>query len=236
MTDKNLLVDSALLFRCSIPIRPLLQVPKKLEVELPAEYTIPYWAKISGQEPFAEARVGWAKEGIYFQFETFPPTKLEPSMRLHRTYLWINTRALADQHQINRFCHQFNFDVPVQFDWTQPQAEIEVPGRVGTIRVSQNDFVPFNSSILKASMKWEAGRCYWRIWVPAEALTGYQPTEFSSLGIFYTLTLENRRLQTPMYHQVNMYEQNPSYWLQANCLATADRPVRKKRANKGGGE
>jgi hypothetical protein len=153
--------------------------------ELAPEYRLPALGELEGQKNFADVRSAWSEAGMAFSVriegKRHPSwcreTKLEDSDALQ---LWIDTRDTHNIHRASRFCHRFiflpagggrNYDQPVADQLLVDRArENSNPIRPGQLRVVSEKRV--SGYVLSA-------------FIPAAALTGFNPTDHPRLGFTY---------------------------------------------------
>lgn len=161
-----------------------LQLPCYLvqKKHLEKKHLLPSTADLTRKKQIASLYLGWHKEGLSLKIESKHPLKsLE---------LFIDTR---DQKQVGyptRFCHHFFFDI-----------ENEEGSEITRIKVDESHEL-CNPALLQISSG--------KIFIPKEALFGYDPTQFARLGFTYRI---NRGEQLFSISDENFsIEKHPSFW------------------------
>jgi hypothetical protein len=104
-------VPKNLLFQYRIACKKFLGKPGG-EIELTEAFRLPNFGAFEGQVDFADMRVGWSEEGLFFRLEV---NKKEQSLWCRETQLldsdglqiWIDTRDVHSVHRASKFCHWF---------------------------------------------------------------------------------------------------------------------------------
>ena len=153
--------------------------------ELAAEYRLPSLGELEGQRSFADVRAAWSEAGVAFSVriegKRHPSwcreTKLEDSDSLQ---VWIDTRDTHNIHRASRFCHRFIF-LPAGGGRTfeQPIADQLLVDR------SRENANPVRPGHLKVTSEKRIGGYVMSAFIPAAALTGFNPTDHPRLGFTY---------------------------------------------------
>jgi len=104
-------VPKNLLFQYRIACKKFSGKPGE-EIELAEAFRLPNFGAFEGQVDFADMRVGWNEEGLFFRLEV---NKKEQSLWCRETQLldsdglqiWIDTRDVHSVHRASKFCHWF---------------------------------------------------------------------------------------------------------------------------------
>ncbi|MGD9721972.1 MAG: hypothetical protein AB7O59_10335 [Pirellulales bacterium] len=180
--------------------------------ELPVPCRLPALGELEGEKSFADFRVAWSEAGlaasVRVEGKRHPnwcrESKLEDSDGLQ---LWIDTRATHNIHRASRFCHRFvflpggggrNFDEPVCDQLLVERArENANPVRPGMLRVASEKRV--DGYVMS-------------LFVPAAALTGFNPADHPRLG--FTYQLFDRELGTQFFSMTSEFPfaSDPSLW------------------------
>lgn len=154
---------------------------------LDASYRLPVLEELEGRPGFADVRAAWNHSGlaitVALEGKTHPlwcrETKIEDSDGLQ---VWIDTRDTHNIHRASRFCHRFVF-LPAgggrQFD--QPVADQLLVDRA---RENAN---PVRPGQLKVASQLRRDGYTLSAFIPAAALTGFNPDDHPRLGFTYYL-------------------------------------------------
>ncbi len=174
---------------------PCLQTTKK---SLEKQHRLPALEQLYGEKFFATVSLGWHKEGIAICVKSpslktshFPDIQAGDSVEL-----FFDTRDVKTTGYPTRFCHHFFF-LP--------------DGQAGEItRVRTDDAHPLcDPELLKAKCDGKE----MTIWIPKEALFGYEPAQFKRVGFTYRI---NRTDKFPQYFTISdedfAIEKHPAFW------------------------
>lgn len=171
---------------------------------------LPDTSWLLGEKNSLDLHVGWSEEGIYFfahihgRFDQphFPDLTEGDSLEL-----FIDTRDRKTAAFNTKFCHHFYF---------LPQAvDGHMKGEITRFRTEDaHPLADADDIHLEAFASSQEGKL--KIFLPANTLVGWNPTEFDRFGFTYRL---NRRWQDAIHFSAksNEYalEQEPSLW--ASC-------------------
>ncbi len=161
---------------------------------------------------WAELRVAWSEEGLAFQLSV-QGKKKSPWCHASRIEdsdglgVWIDTRNTPGIHRANRFCHAFRFlpagargkpSDPVAEQLAVERAR-EEPPRVAGERLQ------VRSELRRQGYQLEA-------FLPAAALTGFDPVEQPQLGFTYAVTDRELGEQTLTVGSEFPLPSDPSLW------------------------
>jgi hypothetical protein len=181
------LLPTRFLFRFAADLSYLGGLGDAAPAELPAEYRLPALGELEGEKTFADMRAAWSEKGLAFSVRVegkrqpswCRETKLEDSDGLQ---LWIDTRATHNIHRASRFCHRFiflpsgggrSYGEPVCDQLLVERArENANPVRPGQLRVTSEKRV--DGYVMS-------------VFIPAAALSGFNPVDHPKLGFTYFL-------------------------------------------------
>jgi hypothetical protein len=179
---------------------------------LSEKHALPMFGDLDGEGRFAEVRTGWNAEGLLFWVRV-TGKRQQPWCRESRPdesdglRVWIDTRDTHNIHRASRFCHAFIFmpsgtgralDEPVAEQMLINRArENARPVRPGVLEVRRERRV--DGYVLEA-------------FIPAAALTGYDPAEHARLGFTYALIDRELGEQTFTCPIEYPYREDPSLW------------------------
>jgi hypothetical protein len=153
--------------------------------ELGAEFRLPSLEELEGRTTFADVRAGWSESGLAFsvriegkkQPSWCRETKLEDSDALH---VWVDTRDTHNIHRASRFCHHFIF-LPAGGgrNFAQPIADQLLVDR------SRENANPVRPGLLRVESERRVDGYVLSAFIPAAALTGFNPADHPRLGFTY---------------------------------------------------
>jgi len=182
------------------------------DAALGEQHRLPTFSEIDEQQPFADVRAGWNREGLSFSVgienKKHPcwcrETKMDDSDGIQ---LWIDTRDTHNIHRASRFCHRFvflpfgggrSFEQPVADQLLIDRArENANPVRPGQLRVWTDK--------LKSGYRM-------RIFIPAGAPTGFNPDDHPRLGFTYAIFDREFGEQTFSVGSHFPFQVDPSLW------------------------
>jgi len=206
------LLPTRFLFRFAAPCLFDDSIGKQPPKELPSEFRLPALSELDGETPIGEVRAAWNESGLAFSVRVegkkhpnwCRDSKLEDSDGMQ---LFIDTRDTHNIHRASRFCHRFiflpfgggrSFAAPVADQLLVDRArENANPVRPGQLRVATEKL---------------ADGYVMSMFVPAAALTGFNPVDHPKLG--FTYALFDRELGQ-QYFSVNSefpFASDPSLW------------------------
>lgn len=217
ITESHSLIPPRFLFRFSVPVVRREPIWKRGGIELDASYRLLDLAELDSgstqrERLFADVRMAWSLEGLAFNVQVTgkkqPPWcregRLEDSDGLT---VWIDTRATLDIHRASRYCHRYVFlpagagrgnEEPVADQLLINRArENARPIRPRELQVA--------SRITKTGY-WLAG------FVPAVALTGFDPQQHRVIGFTYAVLDRELGMQTFATGQPFPFDEDPTCW------------------------
>jgi len=206
------LIPARLLFRFSASCRRCDPLWSAEGAGLDESHRLPSFAEVEGKPTWADVRAGYSGEGLAVVLEVrgkaqqawCRPNRVEDSDGIQ---LLIDTRDVHNVHRAGRFCHRFIF----------------LPGGAGgrmekplaawlPINRAREHPRPVREGALKAvSRKFPDGYrldCF----IPAEALTGFDPAEHPRLGFTYSVIDRERGEQTFTVGTPMPHLEDPSLW------------------------
>lgn len=196
-----------MLFEYSAPFLPIDFFTLELRTKLGKELALPDTSELLGEEHFAKFSLCMLQEGIRIKADVHKPFKetLYPEYEQGDSLeLFIDTRDLKTAGFMTRFCHHFLI---------LPQGVNGVTSREMT-RFRTEDVHPLcDPSDLEVTMKPALSRYTLEVFIPAQALHGYDPSVFNRIGFTYRLN----QFQGPPQHFVlssRLYKitDHPSHW------------------------
>ena len=206
------LVPQRLLFRFAVPCYQCDRLWDGEGTGLSARHRLICLAELEGRQAFAEVYAGWGEAGLAFKVQVTGkrrslwcrPGQPEESDGLH---LWIDTRDVHNTHRASRFCHRFVF-LPSGLGGllSAPYAELLAINRA---RENPRRVDPRH---LEVCSKLNRDGYVLQCFIPAKALTGYDPVEHPRLGFTYAVLDRELGEQTFSVGSPLPYQEDPSLW------------------------
>jgi len=169
-------------------------------------HMLPLLCELIGEKPLAEVSCGYRDDGLYFAVDF-----LKKGLTKDDTIeLFIDTRPSSSQKTTTRFCHHFRF-------YPEPTEGIQAEE---VTRFRTEDRHPLCSSDLLQIEKKEGtkGKAHIVLFIPREALVGYDPQESRTFGFTYILTRNKEEKQhfsmSSLYSDI---EFRPYQWALMQC-------------------
>ncbi len=206
------LVAPRFLFRFSMPLLHCSKTWSAAGVQLSEKFRLLDLAQLDGEKPLADVRLAWSEEGIFVNVRTEgkrqPPwcreSRLEDSDGVQ---LWVDTRATHNIHRASRFCHRFAF-MPAgggrKYD--EPMADQLL------IHRARENARPIRPDQIKVRSEKRINGYLLEGFIPAAALTGYDPSDHPRLGFTYAVLDRELGLQTFSAGSAFPYQEDPSTW------------------------
>lgn len=209
------LVPHRFLFRVAYPCRHYKAMPIRDDVrllDLSEEHRIDNFAAMDNEKNFADVRLAWNEHGIGLQVEVrgkqqLPVGSPERPRGSDGVTLWLDTRDARANHRATRYCHQFHFLA------TGAGPEHDEPAFVQTKINRALEDAPFataNQVLFKVHSK-KSGYVL-EAFLPAVALTGYDPEEHRRLGFFYAVRDDELGDQLLSMGPEFPFWEDPSLW------------------------
>ncbi len=181
------LLPTRFLFRFASDVAYRDQLSGAAPSELPLESRLPNLSELDGERMIADVRAAWSEVGLAFSVRVegkrhpswCRESKLEDSDGLQ---LWIDTRGTHNIHRATRFCHRFIF-LPAGGgrSYDEPVADQLLVDRA---RENAN---PVRPGLLKVATEKRVDGYVMSLFLPAAALTGFNPADHPKLGFTYYL-------------------------------------------------
>ena len=180
--------------------------------ELNEQYRLPDFAQLDGEPPAGDVRVAWNAEGLVVVVEVHgkrqPPwcreSRPDDSDGLR---VWIDTRDTHNIHRASRFCHQFIF-MPggTGRGLDEPVAEQLLINR------AKENAKPIRPGVLQVRRQKRADGYRLEAFIPAAALTGFEPHDNPRLGFTYAIVDRELGVRTWSCPEELPYAEDPSLW------------------------
>ena len=207
------LIAPPFLFRFSIPCLFTKKAWSTEGVQLDTRFRLPSFQSALGAGPqFADLRLAWRNDGIVFHLQV-RGKKQSPWCRESRLddsdglSLWIDTRDTQSIHRAGRFCHRFVF-LP---QGEGAKLERPVAELLNIHRAKENPKQPQRGALQVRSERRVDGYLM-QGFIPATAMTGYDPTEHLRLGFYYAVTDRELGWQTFSLGAEYPFQSDPSLW------------------------
>ncbi len=209
--------------------------------KLGEKFLIPDFNALTGKPKRGTVAVAWSDEGLYFESEI--PGKKQPPRFIGEIggvsdglRVWIDTRNSPNVHRATRFCHCFHFfpGLPNQIDndtigsdssgkpskrmsasKNKPEAFAPARGILDEVARAREQPNPINPNLLSVRSILKADGYSLNAFIPAECLTGYLPSEFDRIRIFYDLVDAELGTQSQSLSPELRYSEDPSLWIEA---------------------
>ncbi len=164
-------------------------------------------SKFLNEDEFAKVYMTWDMAGLYFHFDvkhpftksTYPEVKRGDSIEV-----FVDTRNLKTQGYLTKFCHHFVF---------MAEAVQKTKGKEITRFRSDDMHKICNFDVLEVDSKISKTGYLLDVFIPKEALFGYDPSNYKTIGFTYRI---NRYLEPAQHFSVSSLEHNiersPHLW------------------------
>lgn len=212
----NAVIPSRFLFRWSFPVRRWNGSPaaKGRLLDLPAEYVLAWPAEFDASPAFAEVRLGWNDAGLALAVLVTgkrQPPRVQPLSPAESdgVQLWIDTRATQNVHRATRFCHH----VCLLPTTAKSGKAIAAPVALGLpIARAREDATPADASGIKVWSEIRPDGYLLETWIPAEAMTGFDPQGSPRLGWYLLVRDAELGDQTLTVGREFPFDADPSLW------------------------
>jgi hypothetical protein len=234
------LLPARFLFRFSAPChrRDPLWTPDGAPLE--ERYRLVGLAELEERAVWADVRAAWSRDGLVFAVHreagSSGPRTSDFGLRISPAlHLWIDTRDVHNVHRAGRFCHQFRFRPGEGSGEGSPKSKARNPRATarekgdGFAQMGPVPFLPAVAECLPINRAREQphpirpgalqARCQQRAdgyileaFLPAEALTGFDPAEHPRLGFTYAVLDRELGQQTFGVGSPMPYQEDPSLW------------------------
>lgn len=210
------LLPQAFWFRLAVPCLRVDDVPRTTAkgplLDLDAACALPETAPLDGKPTWAEVRVAWNSHGLAVQVEARGPTALgaraDRPEGMDGVNVWVDTRDTRNVSRATRFCHRFSARLSAK----GPRSVLAVEVAQRPIARAVADAPLCRPELLAARA--ERTRAGWRLelFLPVEALNGFDPETNRRLGFAYQVTDPDREDQFLGVGREFPVGENPSLW------------------------
>lgn len=206
------LIDPTLLFRFEIPLQhdPCQWTARGLS--LPEACRLPCFDPLAERPVFADIRMGWNPQGLGVQVivagkRQLPwcrDSRLDESDGFH---LWIDTRCSPGIHRATQFCHRFLW-MPAGGG---PRREQPVAALIPIHRARSHPR-PIASGQIQVAASPRHDGYQLSGFVPATALTGYDPSQQPRISLYYAVMDRELGWQSLALGPEYPVMEDPSLW------------------------
>lgn len=209
-------VPPRFLFRWSFPVRRWDGAPaaKGRLLDLPESFTLPWPAGFDAEPTFAQVRMGWNAGGLALAVSVTgkrQSLRIQPQLPAESdgVQLWIDTRATQTVHRATRFCHHFCL-LPAT---GRTGKSASIPLAVGLpIARAREDAVAADATGVRLWSEVRPDGYDLEAWIPADALTGFDPQGSPRLGWYLLVRDVELGDQTLTVGREFPYDADPSLW------------------------
>lgn len=209
------LIPHRFLLRVAHPCRYVKQMPRNREsslLDLPGETQIENYAEVDAERNFADVRLAWNELGLGLSVEVQkkrqPPIgNVDRPRGSDGITLWVDTRDSRTAHRASRYCHQFHFlAAGAGPDGDEPAfVQAKINRALEDAPLATPSSFPLRVRTRKAGYLLEA-------FLPAAALTGFDPDEHRRIGFFYAVRDDELGEQLLNLSPEFPFWEDPSLW------------------------
>lgn len=208
------LIPQAFWFRLSVACPLVNDAPRSKGplTPLPESCRLPDLTRLEGKEPWAEVRVAWNPRGLIITVEASGktgPLVLEDRLAGADGFqVWIDTRDTRNVARATRFCHRFS--AHLSQGATRNALGLEVVPKAIARAVA--DAPLCDPSLLQGRAERKRDGWLAELFIPAEALNGFDPETNRRLGFAYQVSDPDREDQFLGVGRDFPIGENPSLW------------------------
>jgi hypothetical protein len=206
------LLPTRFLFRFSLPCRYRRPLWTPQGAGLDERHRLVDFAELEDRRAPADVRAAWSEQGLAFTIRV-EGKRQSPWCRTERPedsdgiQVFVDTRDVHNVHRAGRFCHRFVFlpggggpklDRPAA-GWLPIHRAREHPRAIRPGQLQVRSEKRIDGYLLEA-------------FIPAEALTGFDPQEHPRLGFNYAVIDRELGEQTLSVGSPMPYQEDPSLW------------------------
>lgn len=208
------LLPHRFLFRYSFAVAYDAALPRrgKRLLKLPAACRLPDLGSLDGVEPFGDVRLAWNEGGLGISAEVRgkqrpPVVRPDTPTESDGLQVWLDTRNTQNIHRAGRFCHHFCFlPTGAGGKGNQPLA-VQLP-----IARAREDAPDAHFGDVRIAADVTASGYRIEVWIPAAALSGFDPESAPQLGFYYLLQDAEWGQQFPVVGTEFPVAHDPSLW------------------------
>ena len=212
-------VSSNLLFRHRFSCRATQGAWKKTGKALSSEFEIPHFGRFEGQEKFADFRVGWTPEGLFFDISVSGKSqsvwcRTTQILESDAIFVWIDTRNTQSIHRASRFCHWFVF-LPSGGGAQRDSATASML-KINRAKENPKTFQMFRPNV---AVKMKSNGYRMQFFVDGNSLTGWNTQDHRTLGFSYLVNDRELGTQTLATGTEFPMSSDPSLW---HCMQLSE--------------
>lgn len=212
-------VPHRFLFRFSIPVPHIEKRSGTAQPFLDLE-DAPFFPDLNPLDEaasFAKIQAGWNENGIGFRVSVtgkkMPIAEIPDEPRESDGFqLWLDTRNTQSIHRASRFCHHFAFLPGPTASTGRGKKNGAGSAYQFAIALAKEDATSNRAGLLRAGSKHVAGGYVLDTWLPAETLTGYEPTANPLIGFYYVVRDAELGEQFLAVGRDFPFDHDPSLW------------------------
>lgn len=208
------ILPPAFLFRYAFPVRLVegLAAAKNLRADVIDDDRLPSPRALNSEQDFASVSVVANAEGLGVSITVdgkSAPTVCDVANPLETdgVQLWIDTRNTQSIHRAGRFCHHVAFLPMGTGRGKKKPFATQLP-----IARAKEDAPLIDDGVLDVASKIRKDGYDLDIWLPAEAMNGYDLEASPRLGFYYAVRDAELGLQTLTVGDEFPYSHDPSLW------------------------
>lgn len=213
------LIPERFLFRFLLPCRRRRPLWTRQGCQLDETYRLFPLAVLEGQPVWADVRAAWDEEGLAFwvqvQGKRQPiwsrPARPEDSDGLQ---IWIDTRDVHTVHRAGRFCYRFLFMPAGGGPRLADPVGLWLP-----IERAREHPRPVSEGSLRLLAEHRPDGYLLQAFVPAEALSGFEPNEQPRIGFNYAVLDREFGVLTLSPGPPMPYQEDPSLWVSLELVS-----------------
>ncbi len=210
------LLPQAFWFRVSIPCQRVDGLPRTVPrgklLDLPESCALPDLAQLEGGRSWAEVRIAWNPAGLAVAIEAtgkLGPIHFEEGPTLSNgAQIWIDTRDTRNIHRASRFCHRFTAKLAP--GGARTALDVELAQRPIARAVADAPMCAIETLTTRAERLSDGWRL--EIFIPSEALHGFDPETNRRLGFAYQVSDPDREDQFLAVGREFPIGEDPSLW------------------------
>ena len=212
----NAVVPPRFLFRWSFPVRPWEGQPaaRGRLLSLGDDYRLAWPTEFDNEPNFAEVRLGWNPEGlalsVHVQGKQLGLRNMANApAESDGVQIWIDTRATQTVHRATRFCHYFCL-LPAVGKTAKSAGK---PQAIGLpIARAREDAVAADATDVKVWSEVRSDGYDLEAWIPASALTGFDPRSNPRVGGYLLIRDQELGDQSLTVDRAFPFDADPSLW------------------------
>lgn len=225
---RDMLGDPSWLFELGFPILRisddlLVDKPERLQWELGDAYRTPAFHLLNKEKNVCEVSMAWSDRGFFvhaiiptqgFTLEFLNAKSSHPHATNLYLSLYLDTRWSPDVRRGTQYCHRFSCvcERPTTTESVRGHGELVALQRA---RAVPADVHPKDIAVgaLLRSFGYEM-----KIFLPKSAMTGFDPTEFQEVGVFYNFSDVKIGSQCMARTHQSPYFEDPSVWCRGQLI------------------